>query len=313
MNEPNNQQSQELFAQLADDYLKENKRKRRWGIFFKILFFIWLFGFLYTVFPTSTIKENISQPHSALIDIRGTIFDKSSASADNITKGLRKAYADSGTKGIILRINSPGGSPVQASYIYNEIRRLKKLHPKIKVYAVCTDACASAAYFIAAAADEIYANPSSLVGSIGVLYDGFGFVGTLDKLGVQRRLMTAGKNKGFMDPFSPVDASQKQKLQDMLDSIHNDFQQSVITGRGKRLIQSPDIFSGLFWTGTQAKKLGLIDGFASAGKVARDFIKQEKVVDYTETANYLERFARQFGESISQELVTELGSQYRVR
>ena len=311
MNEPNNQQSQELFAQLADDYLKENKRKRRWGIFFKILFFIWLFGFLYTVFPTSTIKENISQPHSALIDIRGTIFDKSSASADNITKGLRKAYADSGTKGIILRINSPGGSPVQASYIYNEIRRLKKLHPKIKVYAVCTDACASAAYFIAAAADEIYANPSSLVGSIGVLYDGFGFVGTLDKLGVQRRLMTAGKNKGFMDPFSPVDASQKQKLQDMLDSIHNDFQQSVITGRGKRLIQSPDIFSGLFWTGTQAKKLGLIDGFASAGKVARDFIKQEKVVDYTETPNYFERFARQFGESISGEIFTQMSGSLR--
>lgn len=314
MNEPTNYPSyHELYARVAQDYLNESRRKRRWGIFFKIVFLIGLGLLIYALMPSSNISEGASTPHSSLIDIRGTIFDKTPASAENVTKALRKAYEDTGTKGIILRINSPGGSPVQASYTYNEIQRLKKLHPNIKVYAVCSDACASAAYFIAAAADEIYANPESLVGSIGVIYNGFGFVGAMDKLGVERRLVTAGKDKGFMDPFSPTDESQKLKLQDMLNSIHEDFKQSVIKGRGNRLQQNPEIFSGLFWTGTRAKELGLIDGFGSAGSVARDLIKQEKIIDYTESPNYLERITRQLGESISGEFASQLGLQNPLR
>ena len=184
-----------------------------------------------------------------------------------------------------MRINSPGGSPVQANYLYNEIRRLRVKYPKIKVYAVCTDLCASAAYYIASAADDIYADPASLVGSIGVIYNGFGFTGALQKLGIERRLLTAGKYKGFMDPFSPMNSVEKQKLKKILDLVHQQFIQSVRKGRGKRLLNNPDLFTGLFWTGEQAKQMGLIDAFGSPGQVVRDVIKTKHVVNYTVKQN----------------------------
>ena len=253
----------------------------------------------------STAK--IKRPHTALININGPIFSSSPTNADSIATSLRAAFKDKHTQGIILRINSPGGSPVQADYVFNEILRLRAKHPKIKVYAVCTDICASGAYYIAAAADDIYANPASLVGSIGVVYNGFGFVDTLQKLGIQRRLITAGAHKGFLDPFSPLKSTEKVFAQNMLNDIHNQFIESVKKGRGKRLIITAETFSGLVWPGNQAKKMGLIDGFASAGSVARDIIKNDNIVDYTVRPNYFERIAKHFGSAISSEAVKLLG------
>ncbi|MBS0357773.1 MAG: S49 family peptidase [Proteobacteria bacterium] len=309
---PNATWEAKLIQQLATDYLKEKKRKRRWSIFFKLAFiilFVWLVFAFYKNDQEGNEKTN--KPHVALIDIFGPIEDEADT-ADNAARSLREAFKDKLTVGIILRINSPGGSPVQADYVFNEITRLRKLYPKTKVYAVCTDLCASAAYYIAAAADEIYANPASLVGSIGVLYNGFGFVDILQKVGVERRLITAGKNKGFMDPFSPLEPEQKQIMQSMLDSVHTQFEDRVMQGRGTRLKVTPEIFSGLFWTGTRAKELGLIDGFGSAGSVARDVIKNSNIIDYTVKPNVLERFANRLGTSMSSELAAQLGLNAKV-
>lgn len=301
---------QTIIQKFATEYLKEKRRKRRWGMFFKISFLIiFLSGFISLYFSNIYKSPEVRYPHTALINIQGPIFVNTKANADNTVKSLRMAYKDTNTVGIILRINSPGGSPVQASFIFNEIMRLRKMHPKIKVYAVCTDACASAAYYIAAAADEIYADPSSIVGSIGVLYNGFGFVGAMQKLGLDRRLVTSGKNKAFMDPFSPLVTEQKNILHNMLASVHQQFKNSVRLGRGKRLKQDPAIFSGLFWTGIKAKQLGLIDGFGSPGYVAREIIKNTKVIDYTVRQNYLERLAKRFDTNISNELMKQLGTQ----
>lgn len=246
-------------------------------------------------------------PHVGLVDIKGEIFDTFSANADNLSKSLQAAYSSGGLKAIIYRIDSPGGSPVQADYMFNAIRYYHKKYPNIKSYAVCADTCASAAYYVAAAADEVYANPSSLVGSIGVLYNGFGFVDAMQKIGVSRRLQTAGANKGFMDPFSPVDSQQEQNLRIMLDLIHQRFIDQVKLGRGKRLKTSDTVFSGLIWTGTQAKDLGLIDGFASTGQLLRDVIKQEKVVDYTERTNVLDQLAKNLGAEMVNQLSLVLG------
>jgi protease-4 len=226
----------------------------------------------------------------------------------NFIKGLNSAYENNkALKAVILRIDSPGGSPVQADYMYNSIQFYKKKYPDVKIYAVCVDMCASAAYYVAAAADEIYANPSSLVGSIGVLYNGFGFVDTMQKLGVTRRLHTAGINKGFLDQFSPDNPAQGQLLQTMLDLIHQQFIDRVKAGRGQRLVIDKDTFSGLFWTGIQAKERGLIDGFASSGQVARDIIKIDRVVDYTVQESVIERFSKQMGTAIANQLPLALG------
>ncbi len=292
----------DLLQQIALEYLTEKKRKRRWGIFYKTFFLLVILAFASLFFIGDDEDLRLS-PHAALIDIRGEMSDQSTSKADNIAESLANAYKDKGTKAIILRINSPGGSPVQADDIYREIRRYKIMHPEIKVYAVCTDMCASAAYYAASAADEIYANPASLVGSIGVVYDGFGFTDIMKKAGIERRLMTAGQYKGMMDPFSPEEPQEKQFLQVMLDTIHKQFEDRVKEGRGDRLKITADTFSGLFWTGAQAKELGLIDGFGSAGSVARDVIHHKHIIDYTVTDNFLDQFAHELGSGFTSELL----------
>lgn len=290
---------QDTINNLLFETLKEQRRKRRWGIFFKLLYAVLFIIAIGLLIPDDL--ETYSKPHTALIDINGVIADDAEANADNIASSLHAAFKNKYTKGIILRINSPGGSPVQAAYVYDEIRRQQKLHKNIKVYAVCVDLCASAAYYIASATDAIYANPSSMVGSIGALLNGFGFTGSMDKLGVQRRLITSGKNKGFMDPFSPLKPEDVVTAQRMLDNVHQEFIQSVIAGRGKKLASNdPDIFSGKIWTGRDAQRLGLIDGLGSSGYVARTLIKQETIVDYTIKENYLDRLSKHLGTSLQQ-------------
>jgi protease-4 len=227
-----------------------------------------------------------------LIDINGEISAEGPVAADDVAKSMDEAYKNTHMKALVLRINSPGGSPVQADYIFQHIRYYEKKYPTIPVYAVCMDICASAAYYIAAASGEIYANPSSMVGSIGVLYNGFGFVDLMQKVGVQRRLFTAGKNKGFLDPFTPLDPAQVPYLQSMLDQVHQVFIARVEEGRGKRLVPNQDLYSGLIWSGTQAKSLGLIDGFYSSGQLIRDKIKVEQVVDYSYRRSMLDKFSK---------------------
>jgi protease IV len=287
--------------------LKEQRSRRRWGVFFKLLFAIYFFALLWLVWPTDNIPTaGKEKPHVALVEVRGEIGADTSASADNIIEGLQDAFKDKNTQGVILEINSPGGSPVQADDVYKEIRYLRAKYPKVKLYAVCSDLCASGAYYVAAAADDIYANPSSLVGSIGVLMDGFGFVDTMQKLGVQRRLLTAGAHKGFLDPFSPVKPEEQKYAQDLLESVHQQFIQSVEQGRGDRLKKNPDIFSGLVWSGAQALPLGLIDGFGDTYSVARDVFQNHTIVDYTVKPNFFEKIANRMGASFSQAVVSQV-------
>lgn len=303
----NNWEQQALQTLLRDSVI-EQRRRRRWGIFFKFVFIL----FIALFFGLAMHDDNkhtaiLAEAHTALIKIDGPIMADTPANADSIVTSLNQAFKSKGTKGIILRINSPGGSPVQSHYVYNEIMRMRALHPKIKVYAVCSDICASGAYFIASAADDIYADEGSLVGSIGVIMDGFGFVDTMKKFGVSRRVYTAGDHKAFLDPFSPVKPGDLEYVQAMLDDLHNEFIDAVKKGRGDRLKPTKDMFSGLIWTGEQAKALGLIDGFGSSGQVARDVIKAPKILDYTVRANYLERIADRVGMSTGAEFVKGLG------
>jgi protease-4 len=287
--------------------VKEQRSRRRWGIFFKLIWVASIVFVVYNLYFSDDGSKLSKQPHTALIDINGPIMDGADADANRVVSSLRNAFEDKGTKGIIVRINSPGGSPVQSNYIYNEIKRLKGLNPKIKVYAVCADICASGAYYIAAAADEIYADPSSLVGSIGVIMNGFGYVDTMKKLGVSRRLFTAGEHKGFLDPFSPLKPSEEAYVKKLLSIIHQQFINSVKAGRGTRLKEDPEIFSGMAWSGIQAKELGLVDAFGSAGFVAREVIKEEKIINYTLRPNYFERIATRIGASAGDQLSKDLG------
>ena len=286
----------ETLEKLAFSALKEQTKRRRWGIFFKLLTFAYLTFLIFTVFEWSGNRDLIAEgKHTALVDLDGVIDAKSDASADKITSALDAAFKDKDTQGVILRIDSPGGSPVQSAIINDEVRRLRGLYPNIPLYVVVEDICASGGYFVAASADKIYVNKASLVGSIGVLMDGFGFTGTMEKLGVERRLLTAGANKGFMDPFSPENPKQKEYAQSMLDDIHQQFIDVVKRGRGKRLKDDPEMFSGLIWTGQKAVELGLADGYGSVESVARDVIKAKNIVDYTEKSNPVERIAKRFG------------------
>lgn len=289
-----------LTQTLLDEIIREKRSKRRWGIFFKSMFLLWLLVFLYGIFTNEefSLSSGLDKSHTALIDIQGKIMESSAANADDIAQSLHAAFKSKGAKAIILRINSPGGTPVTADYIFNEIRRLKNQYNK-KVYAVCMDMCASGAYYVAAAADEIYANPASFVGSIAVLYNGFGFVDSLNKLGVERRMYSSGDQKGFLDPFSPSKPEQVDTLKVMLQELHQEFINAVKEGRGERLKENAELFSGLFWTGHKAKELGLIDGFGSAGYVARDIIKEENIINYTFKPSYIERMAKQFGASVN--------------
>jgi protease-4 len=248
----------------------------------------------------SKLRSNSN--HTALIDIHGVIGAEDDVVADDVIASLREAYDNHFTKGIILRINSPGGSPVQAGIINDEIRRQKHLHPNIPVYAVVEDICASGGYYIAVAADKIYVDKASIVGSIGVLMDGFGFTGVMQKLGVERRLMTAGENKAMLDAFSPVNTKHKQYVQSVLDEVHQQFINVVKQGRGTRLQDNPEIFSGLFWNGERSVQLGLADGMGSADYVAREVIKQENIVDFTGKEDFANRLAKRIGASMTQTL-----------
>lgn len=289
----------QTIEKIALSALNEQKRARRWGIFFKCLTFAYLFFILAIAMDWIGGHAKTSSDHTALIDIQGVIGAGDEVNADNVILSLQNAFEDAHTKGVILRINSPGGSPVQAGIINEEIKRQRKLHPNIPLYAVVEDICASGGYYIAAAADKIYVDKASIVGSIGVLMDGFGFTGTMEKFGVERRLMTAGENKAMLDPFSPENPKHKALAQEMLNEIHQQFIQVVRDGRGKRLKETPETFSGLFWSGETSIKLGLADALGSTEYVAREVIKHEEIVDYTSRADFAERFAKQLGASMA--------------
>ncbi len=291
----------DLVNRLAFASLNEQRRARRWSIFFKSLLFVYLLVLLLLMMMPGKFGDGgvkLGQ-HTALVEVKGVIADGTEASADTIVTGLRNAFADKNTVGVILRINSPGGSPVQSGYVYDEIRRLRQKHPDIPLYAVVSDMCASGGYYIAAAADAIYANKASVVGSIGVLMNGFGFVGTLDKLGVERRLLTAGEHKGFLDPFSPSREEDVTHIKSLLGDIHQQFITAVREGRGERLSDDPAIFSGLVWTGEQGVALGLVDDLASASQVAREVVGAEKIVDFTPRPRYFERLAASLGDAMA--------------
>lgn len=279
--------------------VKEQRAARRWSIFFKLLtlgvisFALWA----YFDFSTGTDIEALGR-HTALIEIDGSIESEGSGSADSVIPSLNKAFSDAGSVAIVLRINSPGGSPVQAGMIVDEILRLRKGYPAKPVYVVVDEICASGGYYIAAAADKIFVNKASIVGSIGVLMDGFGFTGTMDKLGVERRLLTAGENKGFLDPFSPQSEKHKVHAQAMINEIHQQFIGVVRTGRGKRLKETPEMFSGLFWSGAKAIEMGLADGYGSVDSVAREVVKVEDIVDYTAHEGLPERVLKKFGAAV---------------
>jgi protease-4 len=291
--------------------VREQRRARRWGIFFKLLTFAYLFGlfFLFSPFFKSEKTLGVSGNYTALIEIRGMIADKESASADNIVGSLRAAFEDKNVKGIVLRINSGGGSPVQSGYVWDEIKRLRGLNPDVKVYAVISDIGASGAYYIASAADEIYADKASLVGSIGVTAAGYGFVGTMEKLGVERRAYTSGEHKSFLDPFQPAKPDETAFWQGVLDGTHNQFIDVVKKGRGDRLKfkEHPELFSGLVWNGEQALQLGLIDGLGNASSVARDLIGEKELVDFTVEDSPLDRFSKRLGASVADQLAVWMG------
>ena len=284
-------------AALASGALAERRRARRWGIFFKLLTFAYIaFFFLWAVDWKAGIEvAGAGGAHTAMVELNGLIAPGNDASAEKIDASLRAAFKDKGTRGVVLRMNSPGGSPVQAQTIYDEMRRLRRKYPEIPVYAVVEDVCASGCYYVAAAADRIYVSKSSIVGSIGVLMNGFGFTGLMDKLGVERRLMTAGENKGMLDPFSPLSQKDLAYAQKLLDDVHRQFIAAVREGRGKRLKETPDMFSGLIWTGDHSVELGLADGFGSVESVARDAIKAETIVNYTPKESLIEKAARTVG------------------
>jgi protease-4 len=289
-----------VLERVALKALDEQRRARQWGALFKLLWFILAFtivaGWLGWI-GRSDKEAGIAAGgrHTAVVDLEGVIAPEGKASAENVIRGLDRAFKDPGTKGVVLQINSPGGSPVQAGYIYDEIRRLRAKYPKIPLYAVVEDLCASGGYYVAAAADRIYVDKASLVGSIGVIISSFGFTGAMEKLGIERRAYTAGENKDFLDPFAPENAEQRAHAQKMLEEIHQQFIKAVRDGRGKRLKETPDMFSGLVWTGERSVELGLADGLGNTDYVAREVIGAEKLVDYTPEQTVLEALSKRFG------------------
>lgn len=285
--------------------VEEQRRSRRWGIFFKSLLALYLGGALLMAYKpwSGSTSGKQGDGHTAVIDVAGVIAPGQPASADNIIEGLRDAVEDKHTKGIILRVNSPGGSPVQSAYVYDEIRRLKKLKPELPIHAVVADMCASGGYYIASAADKIYVNSASVVGSIGVIMGSFGFVDTMKKFGVERRIMTAGEHKALMDPFAPVDPVAKEHMQGVLGQVHQQFIDAVKQGRGARLKETPNMFSGLIWTGAEGIKLGLADELGDVRHVAEDVIGAKKIVDFNPEENLLDRMSRRFGASVGNVLL----------
>lgn len=296
-----------LIEKLVLSLQSEQRKSRRWGIFFKLLTFAYLFALLFIIkFPLGDSLEAATGSHTALVEINGTIAADELASADNIVGSLRKAFEADNSVAVVLRINSGGGSPVQAGYVYDEIQRLRGEHPDKKVYAVISDVGASGAYYIAAAADEIYADKASLVGSIGVVAGGFGFTGVMDKVGIERRLYTAGENKAFLDPFSPENEEEVAFWQGVLETTHSQFIEKVREGRGDRLADDERLFSGLVWSGEQALELGLIDGLGSASHVARQVIGEEDLVDYSRRKSPFQDIVDQFGVSVGNALANRM-------
>jgi protease IV len=287
------------FEKLMFATLEEQRTARRWRSFIRLAWLAFFVFLLWALMYRGSPSVDKTSPHTAVIEIKGEIASGGDASAENIVAAMRSAFEDAGAQAVVLLINSPGGSPVQAGIINDEIKRLRVKHKK-PVYAVVEEACASAAYYIAAATDRIFVDKASIVGSIGVLMDGFGFTGLMEKLGVERRLMTAGENKGFLDPFSPQTEKQRVFAQSMLDQVHRQFIEAVKTGRGKRLKDAPELFSGLFWTGQQAVDLGLADQLGNLDFVAREIVKAEELVDYTRRENVAERLAKKFGAGLGE-------------
>ncbi len=294
-----------VLEQFAHEYIRERRNARRWSLTLRLG---WLLLFALVAWGLLTQNNHASAPngpHTALVELRGEIAVDTEASADVLLSGLRSAFEDSGAQAVVIRINSPGGSPVQAGIIHDEILRLKAKHDK-EVYAVVEESCASGAYYVAVAADSIYVDKASIVGSIGVLMDGFGFTSLMEKLGVERRMITAGSNKGMLDPFSPLSESQRAFAQSMLDQIHQQFIKVVKDGRGERLKETPETFSGLFWSGEEAVRQGLADGFGNLEFVAREIVKAEEVIDYTPHENVAERLAKRFGAAVGEGAVKAL-------
>ena len=288
-----------VLEQLARDALDERRRARRWGILFRSL----TFGFLLAVLLAGVVligaRERVClEKCTALVEVRGELDAAGRASAERVIAGLQAAFKNSGTKGVVVRVNSPGGSPVQAGQIYDEMRRLRAAHPDIPLYAVVEEIAASGGYYVAAAADRIYVDKASVIGSIGVIMEGFGFTGAMEKVGVERRVITAGENKAFLDPFEPVDPRQRTYVQGMLDDIHQQFIAAVKDGRGERLKEQPGMFSGLVWNGKRAIDLGLADALGSLDYVAREVVKAEEIVDFMPEDNLAERVARRFGATL---------------
>lgn len=298
--------------QLAFAQLQEQQIARRWKVGLRVAWLVLLALVFWQAFSYSSPASHPSMPHTAMVAVVGEIGSETEASAENVMSAMRRALEDSGSQALVLLINSPGGSPVQAGLINDEIVRLRALHNK-PIYVVVEESCASAAYYIAAAADRIYVDKASIVGSIGVLMDGFGFTELMNKLGIERRLMTAGTNKGFLDPFSPQTEPQRKHAQAMLDQIHTQFIDAVKKGRGDRLKETPEMFSGLFWSGQQAVDLGLADSLGSLEGVARDVVKAPDVIDYTQRENVAERLVKRFGAAMGEGTVRALRSSTGLR
>ncbi|NJD06102.1 MAG: S49 family peptidase [Methylococcaceae bacterium] len=295
--------------------IAEQRRARRWGIAFKLALLVYAGITLWLVAAPFDVKTaGGSGPHTAVVDVVGTIIDGGDTNAASVMEGLRDAAKDKGTKGIILRMNSPGGSPVQSAYVWEDIRRLKQERPDLPVYAVVSDLCASGCYYVASAADKIFVNGSSVVGSIGVIMPGFGFVDALGKLGVERRVLTAGEHKALLDPFSPVSEAEKLHIQqNVLNAIHQQFISAVRQGRGERLRETPELFSGLVWTGDEGIKLGLADGLGDVPGVAKTVIGAEKVVNFTPRQRWIERLSQRVGTRLAQGVLSAVGAGLELR
>jgi len=298
--------ARDILTQLALAAVTEQRRTRRWGIFFKFLFLIYLIVLLALAWPDRLSTASVKR-HTALVRVEGLISSSTEASAQNVIQALRKAFKDENTVGVVLEVNSPGGSPVQSGEIYDEIQKLRQQYPKIPIHAVTSDVCASGGYYIAAAAQNIYANKASIVGSIGVRMDSFGFTDAIAKLGVERRAYTAGSNKDFLDPFKPVNPAEVQHLQGMLDAIHQQFMAAVKQGRGERLKDNPEVFSGLMWTGEQSVGLGLVDALGSTRYVAEEVIGEKTLLDYTKRTTWIDRVLDSAEMSLGAALMKGLG------
>ena len=298
--ETNTPWERELVTKLATAALKEQRRARLWGIFFKLLTFAYItLLLLFAIDWKGRAELAGGRKHTAMVEVSGLIAPGADASAEKINAALLAAFKDRNTQGVVVRINSPGGSPVQAQTIYDEMRRLRKAYPNIPLYAVVEDVCASGGYFVAAGAERIYVGKASIVGSIGVLMNGFGFTGLMEKLGIERRLITAGENKGMLDPFSPQSEKDVQHAKQMMSEIHDQFVGVVREGRGTRLKESPELFSGLVWTGQKSIDLGLADAIGSLEFVAREVVKAEEIVDFTQKENIAEKLAKRFGSGVA--------------